>query len=80
MNLYLIRQKVNNQYDTYDSAVVRANTAEEAVMIHPGGKRGWDGKGGDFSSWADSNEVTAELIGVSFELPPGVICASFNAG
>lgn len=33
MKLYLISQNVNNGYDTYDSAVVCAETEEEARMI-----------------------------------------------
>lgn len=37
MKLYLISQKVNNDYDTYDSAVVVAKDEEEAKKIHPDG-------------------------------------------
>lgn len=33
MNLYLISQDVNNDYDTYDSAVVAAESEEEARGI-----------------------------------------------
>ncbi len=35
MNLYLISQDRNNGYDTYDSAVVAADTEEEAIRTHP---------------------------------------------
>ena len=35
MNLYLISQSVNNEYDTYDSAVVAAESEEDATKIHP---------------------------------------------
>ena len=35
MNLYLISQDVNNGYDTYDSAVVAAETEQEARETHP---------------------------------------------
>lgn len=35
MNLYLISQDVNNDYDTYDSAVVAASNEEDARNIHP---------------------------------------------
>jgi len=35
MNLYLISQTINNGYDTYDSAVVCAESEDEARKIHP---------------------------------------------
>ena len=35
MNIYLISQKENNDYDTYDSAVVVAPNEEVARRIHP---------------------------------------------
>lgn len=35
MKLWLISQNTNNEYDTYDSAVVAAETEEEASMVHP---------------------------------------------
>lgn len=45
MNLYLIWQEKNTNYDTYDSAVVAAESAEDARWIHPGmGGQKWDGK------------------------------------
>jgi hypothetical protein len=67
---------VNNDYDTYDSAVVAAETEEEARNINPGGK--W---GSIFSAWAnDPSEVTVEYLGVADRDISGVILASFNAG
>lgn len=73
MNLYLISQDENTGYDTYDSAVVAAETAEDAAKIHPDGS---------FGSWAKRPEnVKVKLIGTATEgTPEGVICASFNAG
>lgn len=35
MNLYLISQTENNGYDSYDSAVVVAESEEAARKIHP---------------------------------------------
>ena len=35
MKLYLISQDVNDGYDTYDSAVVAAESEEDARSIHP---------------------------------------------
>ena len=33
MNIYLISQEVNNEYDTFDSAIVAAENVEEAQKI-----------------------------------------------
>ena len=35
MNLYRISQDINNNYDTYDSAIVAASSEESARRIHP---------------------------------------------
>jgi len=35
MKLYLISQNVNNDYDTFDSAVVCAENEEKAKRVHP---------------------------------------------
>ena len=37
MNLYLLTQDVNVGWDTYDSAIVCAESEAEAVKIHPDG-------------------------------------------
>ena len=80
MNLYLISQTENEGYDTYDSAVVCAETEEQAQMIHPN-VRDWDGVAARWGTWCDTKHVKVQLIG---EAVPGfsheVICASFNAG
>lgn len=34
-SLYLLSQKINTGYDTYDSCVVCADSVEEAVKLHP---------------------------------------------
>ena len=44
MNLYLISQDTNENYDTYDSAIVAAKTKKEARMFHPNEDDNWDGK------------------------------------
>ena len=80
MNLYRIEQSVNNCYDTYDSAIVVAETEEAARLTHPDG-RNWDGKKDTYSAWCTKEDVKVELIGVAADgIPSGVICASFNAG
>lgn len=38
MNLYLISQTQNQTYDTYDSAVVAAESEQHARAIHPSGR------------------------------------------
>jgi len=88
MNLYLITQTENNCYDTFDSAVVVADCADDARQILPGfwdfvsrcGKwreAKWDGR-----KWATHpDNVTAKYVGSFTDEKPGtVICASFNAG
>jgi hypothetical protein len=95
MNLYLISQRVNTGYDTYDSAVVAAESEHDAIRIHPGYEfHEFDENGilyfkfADGSrrqtedySWASIENVSAKLIGTATEgIERGVICASFNAG
>lgn len=88
MKLWHISQTVNSGWDTYDSAVVAAETEEDARNIHPSDnevyKRPatiWDRR---FSDWAFSPEqVVVEMIGTAEpgKYPaPCVIVASFNAG
>lgn len=79
MNLYLISQDENGGYDTYDSAVVCADSERDASQIHPGINELW---GDVHSSWASTpDNVKVELIGVADNNleAESVICASFNA-
>jgi hypothetical protein len=84
MNLYLLKQNINNGYDTFDSVVVCAATAEEARMIHPSEDvKEWDGLEGDpcVSYWVSAKDVEVELIGTAVPgLKKGVVTASYNAG
>lgn len=78
LKLWIIEQDQESGWDTYDSAVVAAETEEEAKAIHPSGR--WDKP---YHDWAHSpDQVKATLIGNAHEsLNPGdVICSSFNAG
>jgi len=95
MKLYLITQRMVNDYDTYDSAVVAAESAEDAQKIHPSELvthitndmwHGTDGEGGEYenecSSWvkySDIGQVQTEYLGET-ERERGVILVSFNAG
>ena len=82
LKLWLISQDENTNYDTYDSAVVVAETADAARAIHP--SRYTDEpltEEGD-TDWAPYSRVEAEVVGTA---APGlkagtVICSSFNAG
>ena len=77
MNLYLISQEVNNGYDTYDQAVVCAESAEKAVLISPDGNEIDNG----YYTWCAVEDVNVECIGKAVDgMKAGVICASFNAG
>lgn len=76
MNLYLITQTVNNDYDTYDSAIVCAKDATAAKQFHPG-RRQWDSM-----TWCDTpDQVKVKLIGTAAPgRSEGVVLSSFNAG
>ncbi len=90
MKLYRIWQKVNNNYDTYDSAVVVAKSKTSARKIHPSGSV-WDKKKNNWSSasydtdecsWAKLSDIQCEYVGTAQrKLKEGsVVCSSFNAG
>lgn len=82
MKLWLISQDENRDYDTYDSAVVAAESEDAARKIHPRDPNyDWEEKH-FYSDWASKPEnVSVKYIG---EAAPGTeagpICASFNAG
>ncbi len=83
MKLWLISQDVNDDYDTFDGAIVAAETELFARCIHPYGNLvEWEREQKSYGCWAKSpDQVTAIQIGDA--LPgqkPGVILGSFNAG
>lgn len=75
MNLYIISQDENNDYDTYDSAVVAAPDVETARKILPD-------ECCTMNEWCSSPDmVEVECIGIAgADVEQGVILASFNAG
>lgn len=85
MNLYLITQSETNDYDTYDSAVVAAETEGDARRTHPG-KVEWVEENNEWKYQSETwckhpSSVEVKLIGFAAPFTdPGVICASFNAG
>ena len=80
MKLWLISQQQNNNYDTFDSAVVAAETGEAARQIHPHGQDKWNRP--LWKTWCDKPaQVQVEYIGECREdMAAGVVLASFNAG
>lgn len=83
MNLYLISQTENSDYDTYDSAVVCAPNEDAARNTCPsdGKKVDW-ASGGTRHVWCSSPEaVMVKLLGrANKTIEVGIVCASFNAG
>jgi hypothetical protein len=81
MNIYLVSQDKNQDYDTFDAFVCYANNEEEAKQMHPSGT---PLKDIDYTSdWVSNPEdVTVELIGhyEKEDLKVNTILASFNAG
>jgi len=81
MKLFLISQSENNDYDTYDSAVVAADTEEIAKAMDPSsGEPKLFGEG--WNDWCKSLDgVKVQYLGEAVEgTIQGVICASFHAG
>ena len=82
MNLYLLSQEENINYDTFDSMVVCAKNKVIAKSFHPFG----DGKifeeNEKWPSWAITKKgIKISLIGkASKKQLSGIICTSFNAG
>jgi hypothetical protein len=80
--LFIITQKVNCGYDTYDCAVVAAESSKDAVLIHPGGldfKVPVSTNTSEYDSWAPASDVECEYLGEAKEgIERGVICASFK--
>jgi len=84
MKLYLISQDVNDDYDTFDSAVVVAENEEEAKKIHPNSDDANDEDNFSHSgTWAANiSQVKVKYIGEACkDLEVGsVVIYSFNAG
>jgi hypothetical protein len=78
MNLYKIFQTVNNDYDTFDAAIVAAESPEDARTINPdiSPNDPWP-----TGAWCAIEDVQVERIGKAAEgITKGIILASFNAG
>jgi len=95
MNIYKISQDDVNGMDTFDSAVVVANSEEQAKTIHPSSSYNYITLKREIKfipipnlhesqkDWTnDPSKVVVEYIGKAANkyIEPAVICASFNAG
>ncbi len=79
MNIYLLSQRVNNDYDTYSDCVVVAPDAEMARTIRPDRA---PQLGTEDYTWTSPENVSVVEIGRANPTydGPQVICASFHAG
>ncbi len=91
MKLYLISQTENNDWDTYDSAVVAAPDEDTARNLNPRAEGESDSnlfvdwnniRESTWFTWATRPEdVKVKYIGEAVECTPlGVVLTSFNAG
>jgi len=81
MKLFLISQLQNNNYDTYDSAVVAAPDKETARNMNPKNGEPMDEWGQEYSTWCSGREhVTVRYLGEAVSVAQGVVCASYRAG
>lgn len=89
MKIWLISQDERQGYDTYDSAVVIAETEEEARMMSPCVRFSFgpdDTEFYDFTGcvreWASSpDKVTVKYLGeADSALPKGSVCGSCSNG
>ena len=84
MKLYLISQTENNDYDTYDSAVVYAPDEDTARNLDPldGLWMTEDDWSHFASAWCSSSDaVSVKYLGEApIGVETGVVCSSFNAG
>lgn len=87
MKLWLISQEDVDGWDTYDCAVVAAETELEAQQTHPNEQVAYNhttamfdaGRHNDGQWVTDPTRVTARYLGETNE-PAGVVCASYHAG
>ena len=86
MNLYLVSQAVNNEYDTFSAFVMVAPDEETARNTNPYGSIiDWEEQSENrHGSWCWSkDQVNVRFLGVAdVSLHGGhpIICASFHAG
>jgi len=84
MKLFLISQNQNNEFNTYDSAVVAAPDEETAKWMNPINGKPIDdwGLGKKYYHWCNGPEyVTVRYLGEAVgDVEQGVVCASYIGG
>ena len=86
MNIYKISQTACRGYDTYDSAIVVAETAQSATLIYPScnKEKNWyeDYENNSYFAWSHPKDVQVKLIGIASRefTEECVLLASYNAG
>ncbi len=95
MKLWLVSQRENTGYDTYNSMVVAAETSEEACRIDPSIFFEWsethdswmfiyssgERKPEERDDWAHPSRLECKLLGeAAVDVKPGVISTDFHAG
>jgi len=80
MNIYLLEQNVNNDYDTFDAMVVSAPDETAARLMHPYDIYPTENVY-DWEVWANTPEdVQVTLLGTSNNPTQEIILRSYNAG
>jgi hypothetical protein len=93
MNLYLVSQDINNDYDTYDAFIAASESEFDASRVSPDDYYIWSDEHNSWmftyssselkpcknESWVLPSQVKVRLIGTT-DLPAGVVLSSFNAG
>ncbi len=82
LKVFKITQNHNIHWDTYCGAVVIAENAEEATLIHPNGMSLKDPHERLIKSWTEPKNVKVEYIGVASPTwsKGDVIIACFTPG
>ena len=79
MNIYLISQSANDNYETYDAAVVVAESASKARRMNPSTL--FNNSSDIREAWVEDRKlVKVKFIGTTKRRRPGVILASYHAG
>lgn len=82
MNLYLIKRNDSVGDDEFDSAIVAAESEDDAREIHPGKDtlESWQDSTSTWIQYAQRDSLTVRLLAKTTSEPRGVVLGSFNAG
>lgn len=62
LNIYLVEQDINNDYDTYDSFIVIAESEQQAREIHPSAHATHHKNGEWYGTYAGGNNIGGEYV------------------